>query len=109
MNDDIDIEETLQRYPSDPGPRVKRSVLSRFARTVGSGRTVNHSAGLWKRPIPLYAAVATMVIVVGLSFFAGQKSSSRQRPVDPSPKSPQTLKVTTIPEVTWEVAPNDIL
>jgi hypothetical protein len=105
MNDDIDIEEVLKRYRSDPGAKVKQAVLSRFTQVFGGARPVKNGVRFWTRPIPLYVAAATIIIAVALSFFAGRRMSPSDRQLGPS----QETYSTAIQEVEWEAAPNDLL
>lgn len=105
MNDDIDIEEVLKRHRIDPGPQVKRSVLSRFALAFGNTRPEGTAGSFWKRPVPLYVAAAAFIIAVGLSFFAGQRMAPPERQLEPSQETYSTI---THEEVQWEVAPNDL-
>jgi hypothetical protein len=109
MRDDIDIEETLRRFESDPGPEVKRSVLARFSQEFGSRRPVPHKAAFWKRPVPLYAAATGIIIAMGLSYVAGQQTAATQRPPETLRGPARALNAGEAPELKWEVAPNDLL
>jgi len=104
MNEDIDIENILKRYRSDPSPKVRRSVLSRFTHTFGSREPVS----LWKKPIPLYLVAAKIVIAVGISFFAGQRMAQPERQPEALHEPIQENSITT-QEIKWEVAVNDLL
>ena len=109
MNEDIDIEDVLKRYRSDPSPQVKRSVLSRFAHTFESRNSVSNLISFWKKPIPLYLVAAEIIIAVGLSFFAGQRMSQPQQQVEALHEALQGKSVTTTQEITREIALNDLL
>jgi hypothetical protein len=104
MKRDSDIERLLKRYPSDPGPEVKRSVLGRFSRAFAYGRSPGHEVGFWKRPIPLYAAAAAVILALGLSFFAGRWATAPEMP-----ERVDSIRPAAAAAVTWEAAVNDLL
>lgn len=104
MKRDHDIERLLKRFPGEPGPEVKRSVLDRFAKTFASGRSPRRAAGLWHQPIPLYAAAAALILALGLAFFAG-----RWVVITEKPQSVESSPAPAAPTVTWESAVNDLL
>jgi hypothetical protein len=103
MKRDSDIERLLKRYPSDPGPEVKRSVLDRFSRAFASRRSPGHGVRFWNRRIPLYAAAAGVILALGLSFLAGRWAAGHERPEITDANRPATTTVT------WEPAANDLL
>ncbi len=109
MRDDIDIEEGLRRFHGDPGPEVKRSVLARFSRRFGNGGPVRDKTSFWRKPIPLYVATAGVIIAVGLSFLAGQRTASSQRSPEGLRDAVQTENAGSTREVKWEAAPNDLM
>jgi anti-sigma-K factor RskA len=109
MRDDIDIEETLRRFESDPGPEVKRSILTRFSQKFGSRRSVEHKTGFWRTPVPLYVTAAGIVVAVGLSFIVGQRSAAPQQPQEMLREPAPALNAGSAAEIKWEVAPNDLL
>lgn len=109
MRDDIDIEEALKRFESEPGPEVRRSVLARFSQRSGGRRPASGAAGFWKKPVPLYAAAVCVVVAVGLSFVAGQRTAAIQKPPETLRQPARTLNAGSAPELKWEVAPNDLL
>jgi hypothetical protein len=104
MKRDNDIERLLKGYPSAPGPEVKRSVLARFSAVFATGHTPDHAVVFWKRPIPLYAAAAGVVLALGLSFVAGRWAATPERPAYHELNQPAAA-----PAVTWEAAVNDLL
>jgi hypothetical protein len=104
MKRDHDIERLLQRFPGEPRPEVKRSVLDRFAKTFASGRSTRHVAGWWHRPIPLYAAAVVFVLALGLAFFAGRWGIATERS-----GSIESSQPAAAPAVTWEAAVKDLL
>ena len=109
MKDDTDIEKTLRGYRAEPGDQVKRSVMSRFKNTYGNRRPETGPVGIWKKPVPLYLYAATIVVVVGLSFFAGQRMSPPGRQIDAANESSQPELTVEVHEIQWESAPNDVL
>ena len=109
MNEDMDIEEALKRYRSDPSPQVKRSVLSRFTHTFEGRNSVSNLICFWKKPIPLYLVAAQIIIAVGLSFFAGQIVSQPDQPSKVLHEALQEKNITATHEVKWEVALSDLL
>ncbi len=104
MKRDSDIERLLKRYPSDPGPEVKSSVLRRFSRAFATGRPPGHTVGFWKRPIPLYAAAVGVILALGLSFFAGRWAANPE-----GPERIDSYRPVAASTVTWEAAVNDLL
>jgi len=108
MNTKPNIEELLKRFRSDPAPRVKRAVLSKYAERFGRGRTAAGAERLWRRSVPLYVAAALIVVASGLSFVGGQKLSRREgSPKGTSPAAQDTLAGTAL-EQQWYYAPSDL-
>ena len=109
MNDKLNIEDLLKRFRRDPAPRVKRAVLSRYAELCGRRRTPAVAERLWRRPVPLYFALALIVVAAGLSFIGGQQLSRREA----SPRDTSTVAQDTTTgaplEQQWKYAPSDIL
>ncbi len=109
MKDDVDIEKTLRGYRSAPGDRVKQSVMSRFKNSYGNRGPGTGPVGTWKKPVPLYLYVATLVVVVGLSFFAGQRSIHPGRQAGITNEPPPEINTVELQDLQWESAPNDVL
>lgn len=110
MRDDIDIEEALKRFENEPGPEVKRSVMARFSQRFRGRQPAPNAAAFWKKPVPLYAAAAVIVVAVGLSFVAGRKTSGPRFVPAVAPGEPaRALNTGVAPEVRWEAAPSDLL
>lgn len=61
MNDKHDIEKILARYRISPGANVKREVLARFNDRFGATGAAPRPVAFWRRPVPLYFAVAAVV------------------------------------------------
>lgn len=61
MNDKHNIEKTLARYRILPGVNVKRAVLARFNERFGAAGAAPRPVAFWRRPVPLYFAVAAVV------------------------------------------------
>ena len=109
MNEDIDIEEVLNRYGNDPSVRVKRSVMSRFIRTLGNRGSSKGRIRFWHRPVPLYLATALVVIAVGLTSFIGRKIMPQEQRPGVRHESVQENDITATRELKWEVAHSDFL
>ena len=77
MNDKLNIEDLLKRFRSDPAPRVKRAVMSRYAELCGRRRSPADAERLWRRPVPLYFTLVLIIVAAGLSFVSGQQLSHR--------------------------------
>ena len=109
MNDKLNIEDLLKRFRCDPSPVVKRAVMSRYAELCGRGRLATAAQRLWRRPVPLYFALALIVVAAGLSFVGGQQLSRREvSPRDTSTVAQDTTTGASF-EPQWKYAPNDIL
>jgi hypothetical protein len=109
MNDYHDIEKRLKEFKHQPDPGIRRSVLDRFAQTVGLAGSNRYSDPFWARPIPLYLAAAVLCVAVGLSFLAGRQLTLADAPADTF-RSGGLDTTTTLPEeVLWQTAPSDIL
>ena len=108
MNAKLNIEELLKRFRSDPSPRVKRAVLSKYAERCGRRRRAADAEQLWRRSVPLYFAATLIVVAAGLSFIGGQKLSRREgSPEDSSIVMQDTLAGTAL-EQRWNYAPSDV-
>lgn len=109
MKDDHDIEDILRNNDLHPSARVKQRVLSEFKRAAGSDSASVVPMSFWRRPVPLYAAVASMVVLVALSFVAGTKSA---RP-DKLPIATQELtppaEIKSAQDIAWHVTERDNL
>jgi hypothetical protein len=84
MNRKLDIEDLLMRFRITPGERVKRAVLARFAERRGGAGAAPGRMSVWRRPVPLYAAVALVLLAAGLSFAGGQRLSRSELVQDSS-------------------------
>ena len=109
MNAKLDIEELLKRFRSEPSPRVKRTVLSRYAERCSRTRGVAGAAKLWRRPVPLYFAAALIVVAAGLSFVGGQKLSRAERSAKEASAYAQDTLTSAALEQRWQFAPRDVL
>lgn len=107
MTDRENIEDVLKMFRHKPAARVKRVVMSAYGESLaGDGRG---SGGFWNRPVPLYAAAAVLVVMVGVSFLAGQRGV---------PSGPvRTVTEPAVPAggaaspagIEWSTAVNDLL
>ena len=109
MRDDYDIEDALKKSRLRPSPRVKKRVLSEFIRSHDAKHAQSVEPGFWKKPIPLYAVAASLVILVGLSFYAGQKTLRPESPPTVSQELSQPQEITTAQDITWRIAERDLL
>jgi hypothetical protein len=109
MKDNHDIEDMLKKTDLNPSPRVKDRVLSEFQRTLGSNNARVAKMRFWKKPIPLYAAAASVIILVGLSFVAGQKTARPESPPTAAQELSQPDEIKTAQDITWAVAERDLL
>jgi hypothetical protein len=108
MNTKLNIENLLKRFRSEPSPRVKRAVMSRYAERCGRSQKAAGAAPFWRRSVPLYFAATLIVVAAGLSFVGGQTLSRR----DGSPKDSSMVMQDTLtgaaPEQQWYYAPSDL-
>jgi hypothetical protein len=109
MNAKLDIEELLRRFRSEPNPRVKRTVLSRYAERCSRARGVAGAAELWRKPVPLYFVAALIVVAAGLSFVGGQKLSRAERSAEEASAYMQDTLTSAALEQRWQFAPRDVL
>ena len=109
MEDNHDIEDALKKSRLRPSPRVKKRVLSEFMRSHDAKHAQSVEPGFWKKPIPLYAVAASLVILVGLSFFAGQRTSQADNQPTASQQLSQPQEITTAQDITWRIAERDLL
>ena len=107
MRDDYDIEKMLKKFSSEPSPRVRKSVLSAFAQAQRDSNSGPRAVPLWKRPIPLYLAAASLALFMALSFYAGRRSSP------PAGEIPALNELRhggeAALEITWSVTERDLL
>jgi hypothetical protein len=108
MNTKLNIENLLKRFRSEPSPRVKRAVMSRFAERCGRSREAAGAAPFWRRSVPLYFAAVLIVVTAGLSFVGGQKLSGGERISKDSLMVMQDTLTDAAPEQQWYYAPSDI-
>ena len=109
MNRKPHIEELLMRFRSEPGARVKRAVLARYAERYGHRRWRGAgTVGLWRRPVPLYVATALVLVATGLSFMGGQKLSRPERIAPRASNATQDSLAGTVLEQSWHYAPRDV-
>lgn len=106
MNDRHDIEAQLKAFRHRPDDRVKGAVMEAYA--AGSA-TDTRRRGFWRRPVPLYAAAAVVVVTVGLSFFAGTRVSPPVHPVTAVQPADTVDGVVTSQDIEWSAAERDIL
>ena len=109
MKNDIDIEDLLKRYRSDPSQRVRRAVMSRFRETYGRGEEVGRPTVFWRRAVPVYLVTVIIIIAAGVSFFAGWRIPQEKRTQEGLQEPLQKTEITDVQELKWEVAENDIL
>ena len=109
MKNDLDIEDVLKKYRHKPGRQVKQSVLARFGDRTRL-RVKPGIARMWRRPVPLYLVAAQLIIALGLGFFAAKilpvPKGGLEAGIEAGEQSPDTFAAE---ELTWEVAPNDLL
>jgi hypothetical protein len=95
MNDE-ELEQLLREGSAGPGAGVEAAVLGSYDAVYGSRR-------FWKRPVPMYQAAASLVLVAGLALVLGRMSGPQAPPIrDPALSSP-------VAEVGWSTAAPDVL
>ncbi len=107
-----DFEEILKKYKNSPGPQVKTAVLGKFIRDAGNRASNRAPFGFWRRPVPLYSAAAILVVLAGLSFYAGRATSARRSPANHQGGRENLLQTNNKPpvyELAWESAAADML
>ena len=112
MKEKHDIEKILMRYRRVPGANVKRSVLKRFNDRFGAAGSDPLPIRFWRRPVPLYLAVAAVVAAVlvvapiqNRFFPRGAQPENRRetiRPVDSG-------AVFDTSDLKWNIAHNDLI
>jgi hypothetical protein len=107
MKDNFNLEDALKRCRIDPGPRVKRSVLERFARVYGRRAAPAGPFRMWRRPVPAYLATAVVVVAVFMSFFAG-RTSQPQRSSMTGQMFVEERDTLALYELEWETARRDL-
>lgn len=106
MNEKRDIETLLKQYRHEGGDRPKQAVLAAFQRRHGRKRPDASAASFWRRPVPLYAMVATLVILAAVSFLAGQRMTAwGGSAVEDAPPS----RAFSPQDLPWSAAQNDLL
>jgi len=108
MNAKLNIEELLKRFRSEPAPRVKREVMSKYAERCGRAQGTADAAPFWRRSVPLYFAAALIVVTAGISFVGGQTLSRREGSPKDSSITMQDTLTDAAPEQQWHYAPSDI-
>ena len=109
MRDDHDIEKGLKGFEHQPHKRVKKTVMSAFRREFATTGAQGSPVRFWRRPVPLYVAAAFVVVMMGVSYFAGQRSlASSSQPMAPEHLI-QGNDVAPEGEITWTVAKRDLL
>jgi hypothetical protein len=110
MTTDFDVEGALGRFRHEPSARVKRSVMTAFRHTFRGGDRGGRRVRFWRRPVPLYAAAATLLVLVGLSFALGRTTSRAGGSQSGlSPERPGGKNVVTSQDMNWVAAENDVL
>ena len=106
MNDRHDIEEQLEGFRHRPGGRVKKAVMDAYA---DGDAPVRGTGGFWRRPVPLYAAAAVAIVMVGLSFLAGVQARRPAAPATAVQPADSVDGVVTTQDIEWSVAERDLL
>ena len=109
MSNDMDVEETLRRYRTEPAAEVKAAVLARYARKMARRTLARRAGGFWRRPVPLYVVAAAVLIAAGLSFLAAGKGPLHGQPVERPRHETPLGNASLSPELEWEVTPNDLI
>lgn len=109
MRDDYDIEDVLRSHSSGPSARVKRTVLTAFKDNFKSKGYRYSTVGFWRKPIPLYIVAASLVVLMGISYFAGKRAIRRDgRPVA-SKELNRREDIIEAKDITWRVTRRDLL
>ena len=74
MNERIDPEELLKQSKCSPTDRVKRSVMARYDQTYA----VTAKKRFWQRGVPLYQAVAAVILAALISAFSVRNFTADQ-------------------------------
>lgn len=109
MKEELDIEKILMRSHSRPSQRVKRAVMERFAATFGRGHRGRQRNGLWKRQVPLYAALAMAVLVASMAFLAGRATTEGEAGLRPFSAAGHQQVMPEHEEILWETARRDVM
>jgi hypothetical protein len=104
MTDHHDIEETLKQFKHEPAPKSKQAVMNAYRNAFAARPGI----AFWKRPIPLYAAAIIAIVLVGVSFVAGLRSSMGVETRVSAPEENVDGAVTS-QDIEWRPAQNDLL
>lgn len=109
MTGDFDVEKFLRRQRLELGEGVRRKVMVRFNQARGDGRRNLGRIALWKLPVPLYIAVAGLLVSVGIAFLAGRGTLRPEPRGAVSPEKAQVIGADGYREPDWFVTKNDLL
>ena len=107
MNRKLDIEDLLMRFRIVPGERVKRAVLARYAERFGCPRGARGTKSVL-RPVPIYVAIALILLAAGLSFVGGQRLSRLELARDSSSAAIQDSLIGASLRQSIQFAPRDV-
>jgi anti-sigma-K factor RskA len=109
MNDDRDIEEILNEYRSSPRPEVKHAVLSRFRHTYTPAGGRDGRGSFWRKPIPLYAVLSSLILLAALSFFAGRRTHQPAAGTAIQQESNGENDIKSAEDIPWVLAQRDLM
>lgn len=107
MTDHDDVEQQLRTFRHHPHERTKRAVMSAYEKSRGAGTTRRRA--FWRRPVPLYAAAAVALVLVGVSFIVGRQVAAPGARRAATIESVPADGVATSQDIEWSVADRDLL
>ncbi len=109
MRDDFDIEDVLKKYQSGPSSRVKKSVLTGFNHSFKGKGSHRDAVGFWKKPVPFYSVAVSLIVMVGMSFIAGQRTYRLYNQLEASHTISQEQDSTEVQDIPWTITQRDLL
>jgi hypothetical protein len=101
MNKRSDPENLLKGLNCPPGAKVKHAVMERYAQAFKN----IENRGFWQRGVPLYQAVAAVILAALISAFAVSNLAVDKR--QPQPVAVESQETAPLPEIEPFIALSD--
>lgn len=112
MNDKHDAEKILERLRIGPGAGVKRSVMERFNERFGAVRDTRPPIFFWRRPVPLYLAVAAVIAALLVAAPVQNRlfpRDDRRYAHQESGKTVNSASTVEAADIRWNIAHSDFI